>query len=255
MACDYQVSDVAFYLNSSIQEVHLRRSHESCYEQVARLLIQVLRSIYLLDNAVLHNNDSGTKGHSLGLVMCNVDDGGAQSLMQLSDLDTHLYTQLSIQVGQRLIHQEYLRVTNDCTSHSNTLSLTTGQSLGLTIKQRSQIQDLSCFLNHLIDLILGNFSQLQTKCHVVVYGHMRIQSVVLEYHCDISILRLYIVNYSVTDLQFTGRDIFQTCDHTKSGGLTTSGRTYENDELLICDLKVEILNSFKTVRIYFADIL
>src|SRR5574344_1347701 len=44
------------------------------------LLIQVLRSIYLLDNAVLHNNDSGTKGHSLGLVMCNVDDGGAQSL-------------------------------------------------------------------------------------------------------------------------------------------------------------------------------
>ena len=84
---------------------------------------------------------------------------------------------------------------------------------------------------------------------------MRIQSVVLEYHCDISILRLYIVNYSVTDLQFTGRDIFQTCDHTKSGGLTTSGRTYENDELLICDLKVEILNSFKTVRIYFADIL
>ena len=103
-----------------------------------RLVIQVLRSIYLLDNAVLHNYDSGTQCHSLGLVMCYIDDGGAQSLMQLSDLDTHLYTQLSIQVGQRLVHQEYLRITNDSTSHSNTLSLTTGQSLRLTIKQLSR---------------------------------------------------------------------------------------------------------------------
>ena len=51
---------------------------------------------------------------------------------------------------------------------------------------------------------------------------MRIQSVVLEYHRDISVLRLYIVNHSVTDLQFTGRDIFQTSDHTKGSGLTTT---------------------------------
>ena len=90
--------------------------------------------------------------------MCYIDDGGAQSLMQFCDLDTHLYTQLSIQVGQRLIHQEYLRVTNDSTSHSNTLSLTTGQSLRLTIKQLSQIQNLSSFLNHLVDFVLRNFS-------------------------------------------------------------------------------------------------
>ena len=83
---------------------------------------------------------------------------------------------------------------------------------------------------------------------------MRIQSVVLEYHCDITILRLYIVNYSVTDLQFTGRNIFQTCDHTKCGGLTTSGRSYEDDEFLVSDLKVEILNCFEAVRIHLANV-
>ena len=51
---------------------------------------------------------------------------------------------------------------------------------------------------------------------------MRIQSVVLEYHRDISVLRLYVVHNSVADLQLTGRDVFQTCDHTKCGGLTTT---------------------------------
>lgn len=72
---------------------------------------------------------------------------------------------------------------------------------------------------------------------------------------DISSGELKIGDRVVNDVEPKDRDIFQTCDHTKGGGLTTSGRTYENDELLICDLKVEILNSFETVRIYFADIL
>ena len=47
---------------------------------LAGLVVQVLRSIYLLDNAILHNNDSGTQSHSLGLVMCYVDDGCTYSL-------------------------------------------------------------------------------------------------------------------------------------------------------------------------------
>ena len=118
----------------AVDEVHLRGSHETCYEEVARLVIQILRSINLLDNTILHNYDSGTKSHSLGLVVSYVDDSGFKSLMKLGNLDTHLYTELSVQVGERLVHKEYLRVTNDCTTHSNTLSLTTGQSLRLTLK-------------------------------------------------------------------------------------------------------------------------
>ncbi len=84
---------------------------------------------------------------------------------------------------------------------------------------------------------------------------MRIQSVVLEYHCDISVLRLYIVNNSVTDLQLTGGDVLQTSDHTKSGRLTAARRAYENDELLICDFKIEIFYCLESVRVYLADIL
>ena len=49
-------------------------------------------------------------------------------------------------------------------------------------------------MNQLVDLVLWCLSQFQTECHVIVYGHMRIQSVVLEYHCDISVLRLNVVH-------------------------------------------------------------
>ena len=46
------------------------------------------------------------------LFRSNVNDGCFQSLMQFGNLNTHLASQLSIQVGQRLVHQEYLRATN-----------------------------------------------------------------------------------------------------------------------------------------------
>ena len=67
-------------------------------EEVVGLIVKVLRCINLLNNAVLHNNDTGTKCHSLGLVMCYVDDGCFKSLMKLGDLNTHLNTEFSVQV-------------------------------------------------------------------------------------------------------------------------------------------------------------
>ena len=41
------------------------------------IVVEVLRSIDLLDETVLHNNDSGCHGHSLDLVVGNVDEGCA----------------------------------------------------------------------------------------------------------------------------------------------------------------------------------
>ena len=79
--------------------------------------------------------------------MGNIDKGGVDLLAQLDDLSTHLVTQLSIQVGQRFVHQQDLGLTDDSTADSDTLTLTTGQSLGLTAQVLGDVQDLSSFLN------------------------------------------------------------------------------------------------------------
>ena len=187
--------------------------------------------------------------------MGNVDDGGAQSLVQFCDLSSHLYTQLGVQVGKRLVHQEYLGASDDRTAHGDSLSLTTGKSFGLTVKQMAQVKDLGSFFNSLVDLILRNFTKLQAECHIIINSHVRIQSVVLEYHGDISVLGLYIVHELAINFELTGGNVFQTCDHTKSCGFSASGRAYEDDEFLVFDLHVEVLNCLESVRIYFADVL
>ena len=245
---------VALLVNGRVDEVHLRRSDEACYEHVAGIIIEVLRGVNLLDNAVLHNDDPGTERHSLGLVMGYIDEGGAQSLIDLGDLGTHLCTELCIQVGQRLVEKEYAGITNDGTTHGNTLSLTTGQSLRLSLEELLDTEDPGSLNNSSVDLVLGHLSELQTKRHVIINGHMRIQSIVLEYHCDISVLGSNVIYEGVADVQLALGNILEACNHSQGCGLTAAGRTYEDDKLFVSDFKVEILNGGYIAVINFVHV-
>ncbi len=66
--------------------------------------------------------------------------------------------ELSIQVGERFVHEEDLRLSNDSTTQSNTLSLTAGESLRLSVEKVSDVENLSSFVNSLGYFFFVNFS-------------------------------------------------------------------------------------------------
>ena len=66
-----------------VENVHLGRADEACNEQVLGVVEHFLRRADLLDEAVLHNDDTVTEGHSLDLVVGNVDKGGVDTLAEL----------------------------------------------------------------------------------------------------------------------------------------------------------------------------
>ena len=80
---------------------------------------------------------------------------------------------------------------------------------------------------------------------------MRVQSVVLEHHCDVAVLRGNVVDQTVTDVHLAAGDLLQTGDHAQGGGLTAAGRTDENDKFLVGDLKAEIGNSNNIAGVNF----
>ena len=84
---------------------------------------------------------------------------------------------------------------------------------------------------------------------------MRIQSVVLENHRNVAVLRLDVIHDFAVDHKCAAGDVFKAGYHTKGCGLSAAGRADENDEFLVSDLKVEILNSFVSVRVSFIDVL
>ena len=86
---------------------------------------------------------------------------------------------------------------------------------------------------------------------ILKYGQVRIECIVLEYHCDVTVTRLQIVyNYAV-DFNGTATDVLKTCDHTQSGGFTAARRAYEYDKFLIGNIKVEVINRYCVLAVDF----
>ena len=202
---------------------------------------------------VLHDDDAVREGHRFGLVMGDIHKGCVDTLTELDDLRAHFVSELRVQVGERLVHQEYFGVSYHSSADGDALALTAGESLGLSVKILGDAEDVGDFLDLCVNVSLGSSLELQSKRHVVADGHVRIQRVVLENHRDISVLGDDVVHQVAVDVQLAFGDVLKTRDHAQSGGLTAAGRTDQNDEFLVLDVQVDVMHGGYFVVIDFLD--
>ncbi len=127
---DERVKIAVFLDEFCFKYVHLRRAQEASYKQVGGVIVKRGRRIYLLDNTVFHNDDTRAHGHSLGLVVRDVNKRRGKTVVNFGNLGTHLNAQFCVEVGQRLVQKEYFRFADDSSSERDTLTLTARQSLG-----------------------------------------------------------------------------------------------------------------------------
>ena len=109
--------------------------------------------------------------------MGDIDHGCIQLLVKFRQFDTHLDPKLGIQVGKRLIKEEYFRFSNYRSSDGNPLALSTRKFLGFTLKQFGDLQDFCGLLNPLLDEILLGLCQSKAKRHVFKNRHVRIKCI------------------------------------------------------------------------------
>ena len=230
-----------------IEEVHLRHADKAGDEDVRGMVEDLLRGGDLLDDAVLHDHDTVTEGHSLGLVVSNINERALDLVAQLNELGTHLVTKLGVQVGQWLVHQEDLGVTHDGAADSDTLALAARKRLGLTVEVLGNAQNLGSRANFAVDLVLGDLLELECKRHVPVHRHIGVQSIALEHHGDVAVLGRHVVDALAVDEHIARGDVLQAGDHAHRRGLTAARGANEDDELLVVNGEVEVLYSEHTV--------
>ena len=230
-----------------IEEVHLRHADKAGDEDVRGMVEDLLRGGDLLDDAVLHDHDAVTEGHSLGLVVSNINERALDLVAQLNELGTHLVTKLGVQVGQWLVHQEDLGVTHDGAADSDTLALAARKRLGLTVEVLGNAQNLGSRANFAVDLVLGDLLELERKRHVLVHRHIGVQSIALEHHGDVAVLGRHVVDALAVDEHIARGNVLQAGDHAHRRGLTAARRANEDDELLVVNGEVEVLYSEHTV--------
>ena len=117
-----------------VEEVHRRAADEAGHKDVGRAVVEHLRRIELLEDAVLHHRDAGGHGHGFRLVVGHVDEGGLQALVELGNLGALLDAQLGVEVGERLVEEEDLRLADDGAPHRHALALAAGELAGLALR-------------------------------------------------------------------------------------------------------------------------
>ena len=184
-------------------EIHRRRADEAGDKAVGRGVVELERLADLLHQSILHHHHAIAQRHGLDLVVGDVDGRGVEPVVQLLQLDAHLHAKFCVEIGQRLVEQEHLRLADDGAAERHALALPAGQLARLALEIILHAEDLGGRLHALADLGAVDFAHLQAESHVVVDAHMRIERVVLEHHGDVAIHRRQLVHHRVADQDLT----------------------------------------------------
>src|SRR5439155_11181801 len=89
----------------------------------------------LVDPAAIHDRDQVGRGHGLGLVVGDVDGGVAIFIMQATDFEPHLLAQIGVEVGERLVEQQGLRLDDQRARQRHALLLPAREFAGIALRQ------------------------------------------------------------------------------------------------------------------------
>ena len=133
--------------------------------------------------------------------------------MERRQLGSHLHPQLGVQVRQRLVHQECLRLAHDRAAHGHALALSPRERARPALEQLLETDDPGGRPNSAIDLALRHFLHGERERHVVEDRHVRVEGVVLKDHRDVAVARGDIVDDVRADPDYAVTDLLQPGQH------------------------------------------
>jgi hypothetical protein len=206
-----------------------------------------------LQDAGLHDGDAVAHRHGLDLVVGDVDRRGLEIVLELRDVRAHLDAQLRVEVRERLVHQEDLRLPHDRAPHRDTLPLAARQLLRLPVEELRQVEKLRSPRHPPVDLVLRLPPQPQAEGDVLVDGEMRVERIVLEHHRHIPFPRGQRVDNAVADAQLALGDLLESGHHPQRGRLAAPGGPDENQELPVRDVQRQVVDGVEAVVVDLLD--
>ena len=194
-----QMQHAPAFADAARQEIHRRRAGEAGDELRRGPVVDAVRRVVLDQVARLQHDDAVGERHRLDLVVRHVDDRVAELLVELLDLDAHLGAQQRIEIRQRLVEQERLRLADDGAPHRDALALSAGELARLALVQVLDLQDRRRLAHARLDLVLGTLAQPQPERHVLEHRLVRIERVILEHHRDVARARRQVVDDGAAD--------------------------------------------------------
>ena len=237
-------------LDLPLHEVHGRGPDKSPDKAVGREVIDDIGFIVLLDLPILHHRDMVAHAQRFDLIVGDIDGRGFDLLQQPLELRAHLQAQQSIQVAERLIHEQHFGTHGDCPRHRHTLALTATHLTGIAVKHVLDVQQRRGIMDALVDLILIELVHLQSEGDIVIHGHMREDCIALEDHRDLALARRQIGHIPPADANPPLVRHAQAGNRAQQGGLPASAGTQQDYKFLVLNGHAYVVYSHKFIKAF-----
>ena len=195
-------------------------------------------------------NDRDEVGHHERFFLCvgHVDRRDAKPLLQISNLESHLFPEFRVQVGQRLVEKQNLRLDDERASQRDALLLPTRQLIRRAVLQPRQLRQLHHFVSPALNFGGGHFFDFQPVDDVVEYIQVRENRIALKHHRHIAAVRRHVVEpLSIhDDAPRSGK--LETRDEAQCRRLAATRRAEQRDELPLFDIQRDVVHSRNFAR-------
>ena len=225
-----------------LDEVHRRLTQEGRDKRVHRVFIDLLRRPHLTNLPPIHHDDPIAQPHRLHLIVRDVDDRALHLSLEPLQLVARHVAQLGVQVRERLVEQEYLRIAYQGAAQRHALPLAARQLPRIAIQVARDAEHIGRPADLLRDRGTGLASRLEGERNVASDGAVGVQRVTLEDHRDPAGAGWGVVHALAADQNLSRRRPLQPRDHAKQRGLAAPRRAEQHEELTLANREVHVVD-------------
>ena len=180
--------------------------------------------------------------------MRNIYECNAEVSLHLLELDLHLLTHLEVERAERLVEEQDARTVDDGSCYGNSLHLTAGQLVDVSLAVIREADLRQGCVYSLLDLLLGDLLDLQAECDIIENIQMREQGIPLEHRVDVPLVCRHLQEVFAFEIDYARISSLESRDDPERRRLTAAGRSEQRNELIISNIKSNILKYLCAVK-------
>ncbi len=221
---------------------HVHRAHEIRDEAVARVFIKVARRIHLDQAPLVHDADAVAQRHRLLLVMGDHDEGGAEGLLDVHQLELGLLAQLLVERAEGFVQQQRLGLLGQRARQRHALTLPARELAGAALGEGRQLHQVEHPGDLRRDLTLRHPVLLQSVGDVLLNAHVGEEGVGLEHHVHRPLPRGHRGHVLAVDLDRAAVRPLEPREHPQEGGLARAGAAEEAEDLPLPHVEAQVVD-------------
>ncbi len=166
----------------------------------------------------------------------------AELALEVSQLDTHPKLEQPVEVAERLVEEQRLRLRHEHARERDPLLLSAREGAGLAVGELGEADHLERVERLLAPLVLRHAMHLQAELDILEHAPVREEREVLEDRRRRPLVRRQADERLPVENDVALRRVFVPADHAQRRRLAAPGRAEQDDVLAVIDMEIDVFD-------------